>query len=411
MNLDLPASARPASEGLPARRRLHLVRGVPVWGGLLVLAWFAGKYGEQFGLPAPHVIVSVLLGLLLASTGLLRRTVPRGLHTGAQAVTGVVIGTYLNAGALATTGGALLPLLAITLATLVLSLTAGLVLARWTGLDQRTASLGMVAGGSAAIVGAAEDLDADARMVAFMQYLRLVLVVLAMPLLIRFAFDPAGAGSFRTLGAAEIEVPFSVGGWLFLAWSAPAGYLLGRLLRLPAPALLGPVLVGAVVAIGGVGVNPPEVAREIAFNIIGLEVGLRLTPQALRSMGRLLPKVLLFVLAITASCAALAYLVTLVTDISPANAYLATTPGGINAVLATATSVKADVPLVFAVQTLRLFAMVLLAPPALRWWMRRQDASRGAVAIPSQSHPVAVQVTAPGAKAALPDGPQTPTAG
>ncbi len=48
----------------------------------------------------------------------------------------------------------------------------------------------MVAGGSAAIVGAAEDLGADARMVAFMQYLRLALVVLTMPLLVRFAFAP-----------------------------------------------------------------------------------------------------------------------------------------------------------------------------------------------------------------------------
>ncbi|MDT5028179.1 MAG: uncharacterized protein QOE61_4605 [Micromonosporaceae bacterium] len=350
-----------------------MVKRALIWVALLVLAWFAGKYGEQFGLPAPHVIVSVVIGLVVASTGLMRRTVPKHLHTAAQAVTGVVIGTFLNAHALATTGGSLLPLLAITVATLVFSLAGGLVLARWTGLDQTTASLGMVAGGSAAIVGAAEDLDADARMVAFMQYLRLVLVVLAMPLLIRFVFAP-GAGHFRALGAEEIEVPFSVGGWVFLLWAAPAGYVLGKLLRLPAPALLGPVILGAIVTIAGISVNPPEVAREIAFNIIGLEVGLRLTPSALRAMGRMLPKVLLFVLLITGICAVLAWVVTLVTDISPADAYLATTPGGINAVLATASSVHADVALVFSVQTLRLFAMVLLAPPALKWWLSRQAA-------------------------------------
>lgn len=76
--------------------------------------------------------------------------------------------------------------------------------------------------------------------------------------------------------------------------------------------------------------------------------------------------------------AGLAYLVTLVTDISPADAYLSTTPGGINAVLATSTSVHSNVALIFAVQTLRLFAMVLLAPPALTWWINRQDAKTGA---------------------------------
>ena len=352
---------------------MKMMRNGVVWVALIVLAWFGGKFGEQFGLPAPHVIVSVILGLVVASTGLLRRTVPKHLHTAAQAVSGIVIGSFLNAHALQTAGSSLAPLLIITVLTLVMSLAAGLVLARWTGLDQNTASLGMIAGGSSAIVGAAEDLDADARMVAFMQYLRLVLVVLAMPLLIRFVFAP-GAGHFRALGAKEIEVPFSIGGWVFVMWTAPVGYLVGRLLRLPAAALLGPVLLSAVVTIAGIGVNPPEVAREVAFNIIGLEVGLRLTPAAMRAMGRMLPKVLLFVLLITGMCAGLAAVITLVTNISPADAYLATTPGGINAVLAIASSVHTNVALIFAVQTLRLFLMVLLAPFVLKWWIARQDA-------------------------------------
>jgi uncharacterized membrane protein AbrB (regulator of aidB expression) len=91
-------------------------------------------------------------------------------------------------------------------------------------------------------------------------------------------------------------------------------------------------------------------------------------------MGRMLPKVLLFVLLITGICAGLAWAVTIVTDISPADAYLATTPGGIYAVLATASSVHANGALVFSIQTLRLFAMVLLAPPALKWWMGRRAA-------------------------------------
>lgn len=344
-----------------------------IWVGLIAFAWFAGKLGEQINLPAPHVIVSVIIGLVAASTGLMRRTVPKHLHTAAQAVTGVIIGTFLNVHALYAAGGSLLPLLVVTLATLVLSLAGGLVLARWTGLDRRTASLGMIAGGSAAIVSAAEDLDADARMVAFMQYLRLTLVVLTMPLLVHFIFAP-GVGQFHGLGAKEVEVPFSIIGMVFLVLVAPGGYLLGKLLRMPAPALLGSVLLAAIVTVAGIGVYPPEIFREIAFNIIGLEVGLRLTREAIRVMGRMLPKVLLFVLGITGMCALLGYLVTLVTDISPSDAYLATTPGGINAVLAISATVHANVALIFTVQTLRLFAMVLLAPAVLKWWLGRQDA-------------------------------------
>lgn len=375
MNAETPPPGRTPGTRLaavPPVKVRQLPKEAAIWVGLLVVAWFAGKFGEQLGLPAPHVIISVIIGLVLASTGLLRRSVPRPLHTGAQAITGVVIGTYLNVHALAHTGTALAPLLAITIVTVVLSLVAGLLLARWTGMDQRTASLGMVAGGSAAIVGAAEDLEADARMVAFMQYLRLVLVILAMPLLIRLVFA-RGQGHFLALGAKEVEVAFTVTGAVLLVLAAIVGWWLGKLVRLPAPALLGPVIFAALVTIAGVNINPPELLREVAFNIIGLEVGLRLTPRALRAMGRMFPKVMLFVLAITGACAGLAYVITLVTNISPADAYLATTPGGINAVLAIASSVHSDVPLVFGVQTLRLLMMVLLVPPILKWYIDRRS--------------------------------------
>ncbi|WP_030456890.1 AbrB family transcriptional regulator [Herbidospora cretacea] len=51
-----------------------------------------------------------------------------------------------------------------------------------------TATLGMIAGGSAAAVASARDLDADGRQVAFMQYLRLG-VVGGTPLLLNLLFS------------------------------------------------------------------------------------------------------------------------------------------------------------------------------------------------------------------------------
>jgi uncharacterized protein len=49
-----------------------------------------------------------------------------------------------------------------------------------------------------------------------------------------------------------------------------------------------------------------------------------------------------------------------------ADAYLATTPGGIYAVLATAVGSGADTTFVTAVQALRMLIMVLAAPPLVR---------------------------------------------
>jgi uncharacterized membrane protein AbrB (regulator of aidB expression) len=115
------------------------------------------------------------------------------VHTAAQAVSEIVVGAFLDARALAAAGPALLPLLGITAVTVVLSLGAGWLLARRSGLDLATVSLGMVAGGSAAIVGVAEDLDADSRMLAFMQYLRLILAVLTTPILVGIVFSSGSA--------------------------------------------------------------------------------------------------------------------------------------------------------------------------------------------------------------------------
>jgi uncharacterized membrane protein AbrB (regulator of aidB expression) len=59
-----------------------------------------------------------------------------------------------------------------------------------------------------------------------------------------------------------------------------------------------------------------------------------------------------------------------VTGVSALDGYLATTPGGLYAVLATATGSGADATFVLAVQVLRLFVMLLSAPLVARWLRR-----------------------------------------
>jgi hypothetical protein len=58
------------------------------------------------------------------------------------------------------------------------------------------------------------------------------------------------------------------------------------------------------------------------------------------------------------------------------------TPGGINAVLATAAGAGANLVVISTVQSLRLFVVVLLTPPVVRW------AIRGYRRHPGATHPV-----------------------
>lgn len=76
--------------------------------------------------------------------------------------------------------------------------------------------------------------------------------------------------------------------------------------------------------------------------------------------------------AVTAGCALLAGVLAALMHISVLDAYLATTPGGINAVLATGAATHSDLALVSPCrQSIRLFVVGLLAPPLVRVATRR----------------------------------------
>jgi len=342
---------------------------------IVAVLYFSGTWAESAGLPAPHLFAALIVGLVLSLGRITVLQMPTWLYGAAQAVTGVVLGTYLSFSALKPIGANWIAVIAITGLTLVLSLALGVLLARRTGIDRPTAALGMIAGGSAGIVATSDDLGADARIVAFTQYLRLALVVLTAPLLVRYVLHPAG--EYAALGPREIEVESSAGAYVFCVVVAAVGAFVALRARIPAAALIGPLVLAA--ALTGTGivhrVTPPEFPREAAFTLIGLHVGMRFTPDVLRRVGRLAPRIFGYVLILLLTTGLLAWGLSAVTNISLTDAYLATTPGGINAVLVTAFAAGAHTSFVFAVQTFRLFVMVLAAPPLVGWLIRRQPAA------------------------------------
>lgn len=345
-----------------------------LWVVIGLLSVFGGTFVEEIGMPAPHLLTGLVAGLVVALTGLARRThlvLPRVVYLAAQAIAGVLLGTYFSLPALGSVGWALVPLVAVTLFTLVLSVGAGLLVARHTSLDEPTAALEMIAGGSSGIVAAADDLHADARIVAVLQYVRLILVVLSAPLLVRFVLAPHG--TYAAVGAKEIEAISSLHGYVLTIGLAALGAVAGTKLKIPAGALIVPLVLTALG--GGLGLwndlQPPEVVREPAFVVIGLAVGLGFDVAVLRRAVRAAPIALAAIVGIVVACGALAGLVAATTHVSLLDAYLATTPGGINAVLVTAFAAGANTSLVFGLQGLRLFVMVLAAPALVRYLLNR----------------------------------------
>jgi membrane AbrB-like protein len=334
------------------------VRGALPW-VLLAAAIAATALALDFvGMPSPTLFAALLVGIAVA----LRRpdafSLPKEVFTGAQAVTGVTLGAYLQSSSLSAIADSWLPVALVSLGTLGLSLAAGVILSRTTELDPATAALGSIAGGASGIVGMSDELGGDDRLVAFMQYLRVLVVVLLTPAV------AAVTGGHAAAATASAPAFGDLTGWALTLVIAPAGVLAGR--RLNLPSLIGPMLIAGGLTLAGVGFSVPPVLRELAFGLIGLMVGLRFTVATLRQVGRLVVPVLISLIALLVACFGLAVLLHLTAGVSLRDAYFATTPGGLYAVLAIAVGTGADTTFILAVQALRVFVMILLAPLAVR---------------------------------------------
>jgi membrane AbrB-like protein len=315
------------------------------------------------GLPSATLFAALLVGLVVSVTGLPRNRDPLRLpgwaNRAGQAGIGVLIGALVQPSTMRSLAEHWLVMLAVIASTLLISLVAGAILGLHRDLDPITGTFALVAGGASGLTAISKDLGADQRVVAVVQYLRVLVIVLTMPAVA----SALPSGSAVAAPAPQAGAPLW-GDLLFTACCLAAGLALARIPRIPAAALLGPMLIAAVLAATGLshGATVPSLVQQVAYAAVGLQVGLSFTRESLRAVRRVLPAALGLVIALIVATAAIGIPLLRLAGASVLDAYLATTPGGLYAVLATAVSTKADVTLILTVQVLRLIVMLALAP-------------------------------------------------
>ncbi|MGI8440529.1 MAG: AbrB family transcriptional regulator [Thermoleophilaceae bacterium] len=327
----------------------------------------AGVLAELAGLPIPWLFGGLVAGVGVALVrGAAGAGLPRPVSLGGEAVAGVALGSALRLDALGPVVGALPVVVAVGLGTLALSVAAGALLARVTSIDRPTAALGLLAGAAPGIVAVSEEVEADPVLVTLMQFGRVFLIVATAPLVaLVLGADGASTGGAPGAGAAPTVFDPTLGALVSLPVAVVGAVVAGRL-RVPAGGLIGPLVLAAALAAAGAAAVPPPRLLDAAFAVLGLAVGLRFDRETGRRVGRLAPAMLAAVVGVILGCAGLGLVLVAVLDVSLLTAYLATTPGGLSAVLATAFASGADTTIVLAVQALRLLLMVLAAPVAAR---------------------------------------------
>lgn len=333
------------------------------WLALVGLTAAATVGMAALAVPSPALFAGLLVATALALSGRAPTGVPRSATTVAQAVIGVVIGVLARPDTLSGLATDWLPVLLISLAGLAVSMAAGLLLGLRRGVTPLTGMLALTAGGASGLVAISRDLGGDDRLVAVVQYLRVGIVTATMPLVAALVFGATSGGS----APQAAQAPWWEG-LVLLVVCTGVGVPLARLTRIPAGGLLGPMLVAIALNLAGMAgaATVPEIVVEIAYAVIGWQAGVRFTRASLRMVVRALPAAVALIVAIIAACAGLGLALSALTGASLLDGYLATTPGGVYAVLATAISAGSDVTFVVAVQVLRVILMLLVAPALAR---------------------------------------------
>ena len=321
----------------------------------------------QIGLPAPYLMGS-LFGVWIGG-GLVTRLQPhlgvaRWFHKPVVLGLGVLIGATFNQSVLAQAEKWSLTLVAMVLTTLVVTVIGYQFLRRFRGYDPRLAILCSVPGGQAeAIAMAREMVDRD-YVVALFHLVRVVVVFVSTPLLLRLiegqaAVDKSNVALLTMPSIIDLPVMDII---IFILLGV-VGMLMARGLRIPMPFLIGPVGLSTLFHLMGWAdlprVNEFVILAQLA---IGGAVGARLAKVPFRELLGYLKDACANTAVILSAYLLATVVIAKTTGISFLAAWLAFVPGGLYEVTLLALIFGFDVAFVAFHHTVRVMLIFLSLP-------------------------------------------------
>ncbi|MCE0506614.1 AbrB family transcriptional regulator [Roseivivax sp. GX 12232] len=342
----------PGAGGGPAR-------GLPQILFALALGAAAGAVFYWLTLPLPWMLGAMIVNTL-AAIGRLPVASPVRVRPYVVVVIGVMLGSGFTPEILDQLG---LWTLSFLFLGLYIAISGAVVIPyyRWVGgFDLPTAYFAGMPGGLNEMMIVGKEMGGDDRAIALAHASRIVIVVALVAVWFRLiqGVDLSDRSQFGTPFA---EIPGSELVILFLA--GVAGYALGKYLRLPAPMLLGPMIVSAAVHLGGLTASPPPQELVIVAQVfLGTIIGCRFVGAApgtiLRAIGLSIGATVLM-LAITFGFALLLFGMF---NQTLEQVILAYSPGGLAEMSLVALAMDADIAYVASHHLLRISMIVLMAP-------------------------------------------------
>ena len=336
--------------------------------GTVALALSVGAIGgvlfTYLSAPLPWMLGAMCATTVAAISGATVR-IPSGLRWVMLSVLGIMLGGAFTPNVLGRSShwiGSLATLFAFVV------FVAGSVaysLRRFAKFDATTAYFSASPGGLSEMVAVGSAMGGDERTISLMHAVRLLLTVLAVPFWFRLfqGYEPSTQGSIGNMDWA-----IALGDAIVLGLCAIAGYWAAKRARIPAPALTGPLVLSALVHLGGLtAASPPGLLTALAQVVIGASIGCRFAGVAVREMLGTMVTGALSTLFMLVLAVVLALTLEATSGLPFAALLLAFTPGGLAEMTLISLSLGIDAAFVSTHQVVRIFFIVALFPFAFRF--------------------------------------------
>jgi membrane AbrB-like protein len=345
------------------------------WTSLLLLSAVFVVVLERMRLPAALMLGPMLAAIIFAAAE--KPVVIPPLATAvAQALVGCLVANAIPLSILAEIGKDWPLFVGGVISVMFAAVALGYILARFQVLPGTTAIWGSMPGGASVMSIMAESFGADMRLVAFMQYLRVVCVAIAASTISKIWVKTTDAGQPAVVWFPPIDVPAAVETIALIAVSI----VLTRRFRIQAGVFLLPMIAGLILQNAGlIRIELPPWLLAVAYAFVGWTIGIRFTRRILGHAARALPQVIGSTIVLIALCCVFAAALVCFADIDPLTAYLATSPGGADSVAIIATATHVDVPFIMSMQLARMFFILLTGPKLAQIvvkWAKLSDAPR-----------------------------------
>lgn len=341
---------------------------------LVIFALILALIGDSLHLPIPWlllpIIVSIIWSMVKNDDNL---PIPKLFNIIGQGVIAVFTASRFTPDILMGSKDYFLPLIICIVVTSLLSLFNGYVIYKFTEIDFTTSFLGCIPGAGHSLVAMSEEMGADAITVTILQYLRIIMVSVIVPMIVGFFHTPMN--QIETIShhqlLASLPLPINL---LILSLSTILGVKIGSLLKIPSTLFLGAFISNLLLfSFFPYEIILPQSIFRGGLLLLGLSIGIKFKIEA---MGKLLKAVFLeiiLVLILIGTCFMMGYWFHLVTKIDTLTAVLGSTPGGLSAMMATVIELGGNSSFVLTMQMTRMSLILLLTPIIGSYLMRKNN--------------------------------------